>query len=119
MDEYGMLSPSRRVASPPIPQRTRNPPISPWLARAIQLTANINKFATSMTAVTGASCPPSSPSNVLDNFLLAAAREKVRLAPHSWHRVALIPTSVPQAGQSFGRGPSFPPLENPVARFHR
>jgi len=26
------------------------------------------------------------------------------LAPHSWQRVALIPTNAPHAGQIFGRG---------------
>jgi hypothetical protein len=39
----------------------------------------------------------------LPSDLLAAASENVMLAPHWWHRVALAPTSVPQAGQSFGR----------------
>src|SRR5579864_5758047 len=34
---------------------------------------------------------------------LMAASENVRLAPHWWHRVADVPTSVPQAGQRPGR----------------
>jgi len=33
--------------------------------------------------------------------------------PHSWQRVALIPTSAPQAGQIFGRGRSSPPPNIP------
>jgi hypothetical protein len=36
--------------------------------------------------------------------LLAAAREKVMLAPHWWHFGAVAPTSEPQAGQRRGRG---------------
>jgi hypothetical protein len=45
--------------------------------------------------VTGASCSPKTP----ENFLLKAAREKRRLVPQTWHRVALMPTSAPHAGQ--------------------
>jgi hypothetical protein len=50
-----------------------------------------------------------------------AASEKRKFVPHSWHRVALIPTSAPHAGQIFGRGWSFPPMpKNPrTAFFHR
>jgi hypothetical protein len=34
---------------------------------------------------------------------LAAEKEYFMLAPHWWHLVADEPTSVPHAGQSFGR----------------
>jgi hypothetical protein len=34
---------------------------------------------------------------------LAADKENVMFAPHTWHLVAVEPTSVPQAGQSRGR----------------
>lgn len=45
--------------------------------------------------------------------LLAAANEKFTFAPHWWQRVALAPTSVPQDGQSFGRGLAlFPKISN-------
>jgi hypothetical protein len=60
--------------------------------------------------------PPKNP----ERPLLSAASEKRRLVPHSWHRVALIPTSAPHAGQIFGRGWLFPPTpKNPrTALFH-
>jgi hypothetical protein len=48
--------------------------------------------------VTGAAC-----GIIRLSERLAAAREKVMLAPHWWHLVAVAPTSVPQAGHSRGR----------------
>ena len=48
---------------------------------------------------------------------LAAASENVMLAPHWWQRVAPAPTSVPQAGQSFGRGCSLSPPNIPLNFF--
>ena len=67
---------------------------------AIQATANMRMFATKRAVVAGASLSPKRP----ESFLLTAAREKVRLAPHSWQRLAWMPTREPQAGQSLGRG---------------
>src|SRR6266403_1252459 len=99
------LAPNRYVVSPPIPQRMLRPPPPPAAATAIQLTPNIKRLAISRAEVTGASCSPKIP----ENCLLRAASEKRRFAPHSWQRVALIPTSAPQAGQIFGRGRSSPP----------
>src|SRR5713226_3616570 len=89
------------------------PPPSPACMVNTQLTPNIRKFATSSAEVTGVSCSPKSP----ESFLLKAARENRRLAPHSWQRVALIPTSDPHAGQSFGRGGCSPPPKNPRIAF--
>jgi hypothetical protein len=57
-------------------------------------------FAINSTVVTGASCSPKTP----ENFLLKAASEKRKLVPQTWHLVALMPTSAPQAGQICGRG---------------
>src|SRR3989442_6388495 len=46
-------------------------------------------YTTLFRSVTGDSCSP----NSAENFLLSAASENRVLAPHSWQRVALIPTS--------------------------
>jgi len=51
-------------------------------------------------------------------FLLKAARENRRLAPHSWQRVALMPTRAPHAGQIFGRGCCSPPKNPRIVFFH-
>src|SRR5271170_5194848 len=74
-------------------------------------------FAIKSTVVTGASCSP----KTLENFLLRAAREKRRLVPHTWHLVALMPTSEPHAGQICGRGCCSPPPPKspPSIPFHR
>ena len=72
-------------------------------------------LAMSKAVVAGASFSP----NKRESFLLKAAREKCRLAPHSWQRVALMPTSAPQTGHSFGRGCCSPPKSPPSAFFHR
>src|SRR5712691_9243170 len=109
------LAPNRYVVSPPIPQRILSPPPPPAAATAIQLTPNIRRLAISRAEVTGASCSPKIP----ETCLLSAASEKRRFAPHSWQRVALIPTSAPHAGQIFGRGCWSPPPKNPpIAFFH-
>src|SRR5882672_12858364 len=80
-----------------------------------KLTPNINMFATSSAEVTGVSFSPNTP----ETFLLSATKEKRRFAPHSWQRVALIPTSAPHAGQIFGRGCCCSPSKNPrIAFFH-
>jgi hypothetical protein len=44
---------------------------------------------------------------------LAAAIPKFMFAPHSWHFVAVAPTSVPHAGHSFGLGFSFSLRKSP------
>src|SRR6267143_3294003 len=109
------LAPNRYIVSPPIPQRMLRPPPPPEAAVAIQLTPNIKRLAISRAEVTGASCSPKIP----ENLLLSAASEKRRFAPHSWHRVALMPTSAPHAGHIFGRGCCSPPPKNPRnALFH-
>src|SRR5438270_8608137 len=95
----GLDSPRRYNASFPIPQSKLTLPISPFANVMMQLAANIAIFTIRIAVVTGAS-PPKNP----DNPLLKAASEKRKFAPHSWHRLALIPTSDPHAGQSFGRG---------------
>src|SRR5260370_18813772 len=112
---YGWLAPRRYTVSPPIPHRIRKPPPPPSLARATQLTPNINMFAISSPEVTGASCSPKSP----ESFLLSAPRENRRLSRHSCQLVVLIPTSAPHAGQIFGRGCCSPPPKNPrILFFH-
>src|SRR3984893_19243355 len=114
--EVPKLAPKRYSVSPPIPQRIPSPPPPPAAATAIQLTPNIRMFAISSAELTGASCSPKIP----DSFLLSAASENRRLAPHSWQRVALIPTSVPHAGQIFGLGGCWPPPKKfCIALFHR
>jgi hypothetical protein len=71
-------------------------------------------FATSSAEVTGVSLSPNTP----DSFLLNATSENRKLVPHSWQRVALIPTKAPQAGQIFGRGCCSPPNNPRRALFH-
>src|SRR5260370_19386742 len=91
------------------------PPPLPMAAYASQLTPSITKFAISSAEVTGASCSPKSP----ESFLLRAARENRRLAPHSWQRVVLIPTSAPHAGHIFGPRCCSPPPKKPrITVFH-
>src|SRR5713101_7485908 len=111
----GKLSPRRDSGSPPIPHRMLNPPPPPKLIVRTRLNPNVRMFATNIAVVTGAFPPISSESP-----LLSATRENRRLVPHSWQRVALIPTSAPQAGQIFGRGCCCsPPPKNPrIAVFH-
>src|SRR5438270_3666733 len=67
-----------------------------------RLTANIRTFMPNSAVVTGA-CPPKNSARPL----LIATIEKLRFVPHSWQRVALTPTNVPQAGQILGRGAGF------------
>jgi hypothetical protein len=60
-----------------------------------------------MAVVTGA-CPPKNS----ERPLLQAAKPNRKFVPHSWQRVALIPTSAPQAGHNWGRfspPPNIPP----------
>src|SRR5882762_6242209 len=98
-----------------MPPNIRRPPPPVSLAMATQLVPNISTFAIRSAVVTGDSCSP----NSAENFLLSAASENRVLAPHSWQRVALIPTSAPHAGQIFGRGCWSPPPKNPrIAFFH-
>src|SRR5713226_1673215 len=111
---YGWLAPRRYTVSPPMLQRILKPPPPVSLARATQLIPNMRMLAPSSAEVTGVSCSPKSP----ENLLLSAAREKRRLAPHSWQRVALIPTSALQAGHIFGRGCWSPPKNRRIAFFH-
>jgi hypothetical protein len=56
-------------------------------------------FAINNAVVTGAR-PPKNP----EKRRFMAAIEKVRLVPHWWQRVVLMPTKVPHAGQILGRG---------------
>src|SRR6185437_7655574 len=96
---------SRNCDTPLSPHRMLRPFPPPAATSAIQLTPSIKMFAIKSAVVTGASCSPKTP----ENFLLKAARENRRLVPQTWHRVALIPTSEPQAGQICGRGCCCPP----------
>src|SRR5437762_13102517 len=91
------------------------PPPLPTAAYASQLTPSIKKFAIKRAEVTGASCSPS----IGERPLLTAAMEKRMLAPHSWQRVALLPTSTPQAGQIFGRAWCSPPQKPRLEFLHR
>ena len=52
------------------------------------------------------------------NERLMAASENVMFAPHWWQRVAVEPTSVPQAGQMRGRAFSWrePKIEENLSR---
>src|SRR5262249_15572176 len=100
---------------PPIPHKIFSPPPPPLLETAIQLIPSMRMLAMSSAVVTGASVSPRIP----ESFLLRAARENVRLVPQLWHRVALIPTREPHAGQSLGRGCWLPPAKSPrTAFFH-
>src|SRR3989442_15681950 len=63
-----------------------------------KLTPKSNMLMKKMSMVMGVSL-----GRIPERDLLAAAREKVRLAPHSWQRVAVVPTSVWHAGHSRGR----------------
>src|ERR1700738_3876361 len=86
-----------------------SPPPRPWAVAAIHSTPNIIRFATSSAVVTGAG-----PAKTPDRLRLTAAMENLRLVPQLWQRVALIPTSEPQFGQSLGRGCWLPlPPKNP------
>ncbi|MGH9687347.1 MAG: hypothetical protein ACRD5K_09670 [Candidatus Acidiferrales bacterium] len=95
-------------------------PINPPLGIAKPLVRTVTISVAAYTAqhnvripyVTGDTSGISRPSD-----LLAAASENVRLAPHWWHRVAVMPTSDPQAGQIFGRGAAFCPLKIPLSFF--
>jgi hypothetical protein len=85
------------------------------VARAVasMLTPNRRTFTIRIREVIGVS-PPRIPLS----DLLAAASEKFRLVPHSWQRVAFVPTSVPHAGQSRGLADSrSPPPANPRSAF--
>jgi hypothetical protein len=59
-----------------------------------------------------------SPPTVPPRDLPRATSEKRKLVPHSWQRVALIPTRAPHAGQIFGRGCWSPPKNPRIAFFH-
>src|SRR5882762_2468301 len=72
-----------------MPKRVCRPPASPACMVRTKLTPNIKIFATSSAEVTGVSLSPNTP----DIFLLNATSENRKLVPHSWQRVALIPTS--------------------------
>src|SRR5258708_13602414 len=93
----------------------RKPPDSPAFIVATRLKPNMTTLTISSPVVAGAR-PPKNP----ERPLLSAASEKRRFVPHSWHRVALIPTSAPHAGQIFGRGCPFPPIPKkpPPSPFH-
>src|SRR5207245_11103163 len=79
------LAPRRYCASPTNPHNMVRPPPWPAAAKESQLTPSIKMLAMSKAVVAGASFSP----NKRESFLLKAAREKCRLAPHSWQRVAL------------------------------
>src|SRR4051812_35592802 len=93
-----------------LPRMERPPP--PSAVVASQLTPNIKILATRRAVVTGAG-----PLKIPERLRLAAASENVRLVPHWWQRLALMPTSDPQAGQSLGRGGWFSPPKKPRAAF--
>src|SRR2546423_15425494 len=109
---YGALIPSRYELAPPMLPRIDNPPPRPSALSARKLTPNMKRFATRRAVVTGAG-----PEKIPERLRLAAASEKLRLVPHSWHRVALMPTREPHAGHSLGRGGWPPPPKNPRAAF--
>src|ERR1700704_6760526 len=83
------------------------PPPLPWAAVAIHSTPNIMRLATRSAVVTGAG-----PEKTPDRLRFTAAMENFRLVPQLWQRVAFIPTSEPQFGQSWGRGCWLPPPPN-------
>jgi hypothetical protein len=59
---------------------------------------NITQQIVRIVYVTGEVC-----GSQRARLLLAAAKENVMLAPHTWHFVAVAPTSVPHDGHSLGR----------------
>jgi hypothetical protein len=74
-------------------------PLSALARVANTLAANMITFTIRIAVLAGA-WPPKKPLKPL----LKAASENRKFAPHSWQRLALIPTSELHAGQSFGRG---------------
>src|ERR1700687_2438701 len=107
--------PKRQDASPPTPHKMLSPPPPPCAARAIHSTPNIKRFETSSAVVTGAG-----PEKTPDRLRFTAAMENLKLVPHWWQRVALMPTNEPQEGQSLGRGCWLPPPKKPCsAAFQR
>ena len=90
-----------------MPHKILNPPNFPACIVPIISAANTITLIISSAVVTGA-CPP---KNSLSP-LLHAARPNRKFVPHTWQRVALIPTNDPHAGHSCGLRsprPNIPP----------